>query len=68
MLQITPQMKILVAIDPADFRWTGAALQRHARTGSVRRDGVRLSQSSRHGDQSAGVRRTGFLAVSQTSV
>jgi hypothetical protein len=70
MLQITPQMKILVAVEPADFRqgnrWTGAAVQRCSSAGSVCRHGVRLSQSSRHSDQSAGVRRPGFLALSQT--
>ncbi len=49
MLQITPQMKILVAVEPADFRrgidGLGAAVPGETPARSVHRHGVRLSQS-----------------------
>ena len=66
MLQITPQMKILVAVEPADFRKGIDGLVRLCK--DVRGFRIRLPQSPGHSDQSAGVRRPGILAVSQTSV
>ena len=52
MLQITPQMKILVAVEPADFR-RGidglAQVCQDASTRPVRRHGLRLPQSPGHG-------------------
>ncbi len=68
MIQITPQMRILVAVEPVDFRCgiDGLAqlcrqrLQDDPFSGCV----FVFRGPTRHGDQGAGLRRTGVLAVS----
>ena len=47
MLQITPQMKVLVAVEPVDFRkgidGLAALCQGVTQAGTLQRDGVRVS-------------------------
>ena len=72
MMQLTPQMRILVAVEPADFR-AGidgflSALPGCARSRPILGERVRVQKPWRHGDQDFGVRRAGVLAVSQTDI
>ncbi|MCK7498750.1 MAG: hypothetical protein MZW92_55290 [Comamonadaceae bacterium] len=72
MIQITPHMRILVAVEPIDFRAgiDGLVLAcRQAPAGrSLRRCTVRLPQPRPHGDQGLGLRRPGLLDVPQAFV
>jgi len=72
MLQITPQMKILVAVEPADFRkgidglaaLCKESLQQDPFGGAV----FVFRWSPGDGGEGAGVRRPGVLAGSQTAL
>ena len=71
MIQITPQMRIVAAIEPVDFRCgiDGLArlVQGRAETRSVQRLGVRVSQSVGEGAEDPGLRRAGILALPQAA-
>jgi hypothetical protein len=68
MLQIAPQMKILVAVEPADFRRGIDGLARLCQEAlaarPVRRRRRRLPQSQGDGGEGPDVRRPGVLALS----
>lgn len=70
MIQVTPQMRVVVAVEPADFRrgdrQAGPIVQRGPQARPVQRVGVRVPQPAGDGHQGAGVRRPGVLALSQT--
>ena len=58
MIQITPQMRILVAVEPTDFRgdrWLGPGLQGGVAARSVWRLGLRVPQPAGHGAEGPGV-------------
>ena len=72
MIQITPQMRVLVAVEPADFRAASTAWPRAAGrccgadpfTGTV----FVFRNRRAHGDQDPGLRRAGVLALPQAVV
>ena len=72
MLQITPQMKILVAVDPVDFRKgidglvqvCKASLKQDPFTGNC----ICVSQPSWYSDQGAGIRWARVLALPEASL
>ncbi len=71
MLQITPQMKILVAVEPADFRRgiDGLARLRRERPAGIRWRVRRLcSQPQGDGAEGTDVRWPGLLALSQATL
>ena len=71
MIQITPQMRIVAAVEPADFRRGIDGLARLCKDvlkhDPFQRLGVRVSQSVGHGVEGLGVRRAGILALPQAA-
>ena len=59
MIQVTPQMRMVAAVEPVDFRrgidGLARVVQRGAETRSFQRLGVRVSQSIGDGAEDTGV-------------
>jgi hypothetical protein len=72
VIQVTPQMRILVAVEAVDFRRGIDGMAQLCRAtlkeDPVHWDCLRLSEPEGEGHQALGVRRAGVLAVSQAVV